>query len=46
MTTRGVEGPLVSLAVVSQHGVFFWLFSTLVTVRFTVFLVMVVSSVS
>jgi Zn-dependent protease len=31
----------VSLPVVSRHGVFFWLFSTLVTVRFTFFLVMV-----
>lgn len=41
MTARGVEGPLVSLPVVSRHGVFFWLFSTLVTVRFTFFLVMV-----
>jgi len=39
--TRGIEGPLVSRPVVSRHGVFFWLFSTLVTVRFTFFLVMV-----
>jgi len=38
---RGIEGPLVSRPVVSRHGVFFWLFSTLVTVRFTFFLVMV-----
>jgi Zn-dependent protease len=41
VTTRGIEGPLVSLPVVSRHGVFFWLFSTLVTVRFTFLLVMV-----
>jgi Zn-dependent protease len=39
--TRGIEGPLVSRPVVSRHGIFFWLFSTLVTVRFTFFLVMV-----
>jgi len=32
---------MVSRPVVSRHGIFFWLFSTLVTVRFTFFLVMV-----
>jgi Zn-dependent protease len=41
MTARGIEGPLVSVPVVSRHGIFFWLFSTLVTVRFTFFLVMI-----
>lgn len=41
VTAREIEGPLASLPVVSRHGVFFWLFSTLVTVRFTFFLVMV-----
>jgi hypothetical protein len=41
VTTQGIEGPLVSLPVVSRHGVFFWLFSTLVTVRFTFLLVTV-----
>jgi len=39
--TRGIEGPLLSRPVVSRHGIFFWLFSTLVTVRFTFLLVMV-----
>jgi stage IV sporulation protein FB len=41
MTREGIDGPLISLPVVSRHGVFFWLLSTLVSVRYTFLLVMV-----
>jgi Zn-dependent protease len=35
MERTAIDGPLASMPVVSRHGVFFWLFSTLVSVRFT-----------
>ena len=41
MAAHEIDGPMVSRPIISRHGVFLWLFSTLVTIRFTFVLVMV-----
>lgn len=39
MRPDDIEGPSLSWPIVSRHGVFFWLFSTVVRIRFTFLLV-------
>jgi stage IV sporulation protein FB len=41
MAREGIDGPLISLPVVSRHGIFVWLLSTLVSVRYTFLVVMI-----
>jgi Zn-dependent protease len=44
MVAYEIDGPVMSRPVFSRHGVFFWMFSTLVTIRFTFVLVTVLSA--
>jgi stage IV sporulation protein FB len=46
MMLQAIDGPFASWPIVSRHGIFFWLFSTLVSVRFTFLLVTVFTATS